>query len=124
MNYRCMTCGYVQDFAPTEKDTVLHHPWMEGRNYHECPACYQYLQRGGRKNGKIEMPDFVECGRLIEEEKVEKELAELNKDFQSLTEGDVSLMGKYEKNRIFGWTSGELIALKAKRDFEKKQQEI
>lgn len=114
-----MTCGFAQDFEPNPEQALACHPWMEGLNWRECPACHLYLQRhGGRKNGKIEMPDITVPGVLVDEAKVSNEVADKERDFQRLTNGDASLLDKYEGQKLWGWAPSEILALKAKRDFE------
>lgn len=122
MNFRCLTCGYVQDFPPSEESMRVHFPHLEGKST-ECPACRGYLKtHGGRKNGKIEMPDIVEPGTLEDESlpEVAQKLKELDADFEKLSSGDETLKDKYKNKKLFGWTPDELIAMHVKRESPKE----
>lgn len=120
--YRCLTCGFTQDFEPTPESVVINHPWMAGLPVNQCPACTKYVKEyGGRKNGKVEMPDISSPGQIKREEEVSKELGELNRDFHSIHDDGVSeselkaLKEKYEGKKLFGWSVDDCLTLKEKR---------
>lgn len=117
MNYRCLTCGFVQDFEPTSESVFLHHPWMVGKPINECPACHKYIDKGGRKEGKIIMPHFDKAGTIQPEKDIKKELEEMDIHFLEASEGKNtdSLKKKYKNKRLFGWTIDELEELHKKR---------
>lgn len=117
MNYRCLTCGFAQDFQPTSESVALHHPWMGGLPVNQCPACTEYLKKhGGRKPGKIRMPDITEAGVLESESTIADKLSEMNRDFHDVTNGmrTAELKKKYGKEKLFGWTIDELDSLRNK----------
>lgn len=115
MNYRCLTCGFVQDFEPTQELVASHHPWMEGRSLLDCPACVEYLEKhGGRKNDNPLMPDITEPGTLVEESTIVDQLRELNDDFHALQVEDEStkkhkdLVKKYKNKKVFGFSPSDI----------------
>jgi len=116
--YRCLTCGFVQDFDPSDEDKVLSvHPWMlDVKNKKECPACHKYLNtHGGRKNGKVWMPDINKAGILQDEGIVSQDLLQIQSDFVDLTEnrgkGSLSeLRARYKNKTMFGFSVDDLIS--------------
>jgi len=121
MNYRCFTCGFVQDFEPTVDNVAIHHPWMAGKPITDCPACTQYLIKyGGRKNGKVAMPDITEVGVIVAE--TEEVLTEIQKriaDSQKILAGDEQVAQEYGDQKIFGYSVDDLKEIK-RRIEEKK----
>lgn len=117
MNYRCLTCGFSQDFAPTSENVGVHHPWMAGLPVNQCPACTKYLQtHGGRKNGKIQMPDISDAGVLVEETvEIKANLDEMHEDWCALQNGDAAkkdeVRSKYEGKKLFGFSPSEVEQL-------------
>lgn len=115
MNYRCLTCGFVQDFEPTEALVSEYHPWMAGRDPYECPACVQYLSKyGGRKNDNPAMPDITDPGVLVDESTIIDQLRELNDDFHALQTEDETkkkhkdLVKKYKNKKVFGFSPDDI----------------
>lgn len=121
MIYRCLTCGYAQDFVPTPEENAKHFPWMKGEETSKCPACVQYLKKyGGRKPGKLDMPDIVDAGEIIEEtEEVAQMVAEIDADLQKLASGDKSVASKYVGKKLFGFSADDLDELHMKREESK-----
>lgn len=120
MNYRCLTCGFSQDFDPSNEELVVKcHPWMHGENKQECPACHDSIKRGGRKNGKLIIPIIGTPGVLQKESDIKDQLEKQDKDFYELTHGVASPAKKkvYKTKRLYGWTSDELEEIRlSKKD--------
>lgn len=89
-------------------------------NKEECPSCNGYLKRwGGRKNGKIEMPDISSPGTLQDEETISAEFSELNRDYIYLRDnGDAentsALKKKYKNKKLFGFSVDDIVSLHEK----------
>ena len=119
MTYRCLSCGFAQDFDPADEAKVVkNHPWMKDEDMSNCPACHKYLNEyGGRKYGRIEMPDIKIAGVLQDESNpaVLAKRREMDTDFQELTarrgKGKLSaIRGRYTgSKKIFGFSVDELI---------------
>lgn len=126
--YRCLTCGFAlvvdsEDQRPLAEINLAHHAkeLQTAENKAECPACHDYIRRGGRKNNKIKMPLIEQAGALVDEALVAEELARKNTIFQSIAEGVAVETEPGEK--IFGFSVEDLQALKAEADAAKAQAE-
>lgn len=132
--YRCFTCGFALTTAADDPRSLeqinaeVHAKELAGvENKLECPACHGYLKRhGGRKPGRVAMPDITEAG-IIEEETPEKkaQFEELNRDFQTILDkrGDgtlTALRQKYGSQKIFSYSVQDLVdwhdKIKAKKN--------
>lgn len=121
MNYRCLTCGFVQDFVPTRDSANIHHPWMEEYDHTWCPSCVKYLlKHGGRRNDNPNMPDIDEPGILVDEAGILSELSDLNADFFELqTASETSkkhkdLVKKYKNKKLFGFSPDDIKKIRAR----------
>lgn len=122
MTFRCLTCGFAQDFDPTDEAKVVAcHPWMKEKpNKQDCPSCHQYLDRGGRRRNKIENPGHTTVGLLEDQADptVLTKFTELVNDWNEMGQLGLSkarktvLKEKYGAgNLIFGYTGEEKITL-------------
>jgi hypothetical protein len=117
MNYRCLTCGYSQDFEPSLEANALHHSRYIFEEIDDCPGCLYNIQIiGGRKNGKISMPLFEEAGKLVLEDKdVKAQFDEIEADFQAMRqEGSETVARKYTSKRAWGFSGDECLELHSK----------
>ena len=96
---------------------------MAGLPINQCPACTQYIQKkGGRKNGKIEMPDISSPGIIQHEDSISVQFDEMTRDFNEAAERpSQALKNKYVGKKLFGWSVDELEQMKAKRDAQKNK---
>lgn len=119
--YRCLECGFclVADGSkPLEQINYENHADVLTGPSLDCPACTGYLKKyGGRKNGKIQMPDISVVGSLADETTVSDELAELNADWYELEKEDLTkdrkaaLKAKYEGKKMFGYSVEDRLSL-------------
>lgn len=129
-NYYCLTCGfstnkYVDDPTLIEVHLWNHHKEelknTEGPSL-ECPACHGYKNVwGGRKLGKVEMPDFDSIGTIQHEHELLPEGKTVFEKFQEI-EGDFQLVlkdraqgkltnlrSKYGARKLWGYSLDDLL---------------
>jgi hypothetical protein len=121
--YRCLNCGFAltvdsEDPRSLEQiNAVCHSKELRGvEDLSQCPSCHEYMKRGGRKNGKVSMPDITSAGTLIEEtEEVKAEVEQMQKDFEDVistkAQGHLTaIRQKYGNDKIFGFSVDDLVA--------------
>lgn len=113
MNYRCLTCGYAQDFAPSTAANLRNHKGYVFQETDDCPGCIFNIQIiGGRKDGKIEMPHFEKVGKLLPETpEVHEEFTKIEANFHAMMNGDIGVAQEYKTKRAWGYTGDELLEL-------------
>ena len=122
--YRCLTCGFALTCDETDDLATVnrsnHQYSLQGiEDGTACPACHAYLKKhGGRKYGRVQMPDIKTAGKLEDESNpgVLAKRQALDKDFHDLNANRgagnlTALRAKYSGNKkIYSFSVDDLIA--------------